>query len=104
PDGRTLAYTAWVDGRLAVLLRSLDSTESHVIPAAVRGAWPFWSPDGKWIGFFADGLMKRVSAAGGPAEIMARNVLGGDASWNRSNDIIFHEWGPDGKHFLFSRI
>src|SRR5205085_4714977 len=55
PDGKTLAYTAWVEGRLAVLLRPLDSNESHVIPAAVGGGWPFWSSDGKWIGFFSDG-------------------------------------------------
>jgi roadblock/LC7 domain-containing protein len=94
PDGKLLAYTAWVEGRTAILLRSLDSTDSQLIPAAAGGAWPFWSPDGKWIGFFAEGVMKRVPAAGGPAEVISGNVRGGGASWSRSGEILFHEWGP----------
>lgn len=92
PDGKRLAYSAWVEGRESILVRPLDRNESRVI--ATGGAWPFWSSDSKWIGFFAEGTMKRMPADGGPAETISSNVRGGGGSWSSSGDILFHEWGP----------
>src|SRR5205085_4539065 len=62
--------------------------------AGSDGAWsPFWSPDGKWIGFFSEGKMRKVVAAGGPVQAIC-DARGGSASWSGDGRIVFSEWGP----------
>ncbi|MGD1094840.1 MAG: serine/threonine-protein kinase, partial [Bryobacteraceae bacterium] len=70
-DGRTLVISAVpVSGRGQLFLRSLDSAELRPLSNTVFGRTPFWSTDGRSIGFFADGKLKIVSASGGPAQTL----------------------------------
>ena len=54
-----------------------------------EGAFPFWSPDSRSVGFFADGKLKTVPIAGGPPTVLADAPLGHGGSWNRENVILF---------------
>ena len=55
PDGTQVVATGVVDGRSQLLLRGLDSATSRPLPGTVGGMYPFWSPDGRSLGFFVDG-------------------------------------------------
>jgi serine/threonine protein kinase/Tol biopolymer transport system component len=90
PDGRSvvLAY----EGGYGV--RSLDSGEIRLLPSLITGALnartPFWSPDSRTLAFFSDGKLKRVAAAGGPAETLCEDVgFGGGGTWGRAGVIVF---------------
>jgi len=78
-----------VDVGLQLWLHSLDSSDARPIPGAAGGVWPFWSPDGSTIGFFANGKLKKVDAAGGPVVVLgdAGDARGG--SWRADGTIIF---------------
>jgi serine/threonine protein kinase len=94
PDGRLLAFTS--NGQLWI--RSFDSLESHALPGTEGAYAPFWSPDGEKVGFFADGNLKKVAAAGGPAQILAPAPQGVGGTWNRKDVILF---GPSVPSSLF---
>jgi Tol biopolymer transport system component len=92
PDGTMLAFTATdADGVTRLYLRHLDQGESVALSGTESAAYPFWSPDNRFIGFFeADGKkLKKIAVAGGPPVTLctADNVKGG--SWNERGDIIF---------------
>ena len=71
PDGRALVFVgAQRNDRPMLWLRSMDE-EPRLIAGSDGASYPFWSPDNKWIGFFADGKIKKVLAAGGPAQDIA---------------------------------
>ena len=53
------------------------------------GTFPFWSPDSRSIGFFADGKLKTVAIAGGPPIVLCDAPRGSGGSWNRDNVILF---------------
>jgi serine/threonine protein kinase/Tol biopolymer transport system component len=90
PDGRRLVFSAnREDGRRALFLRSFSEIEPKLIPETDDAMYPFWSPDGKSIGFFADGKLKKISAAGGPAQIICDAASGRGASWGEEGTILF---------------
>ena len=89
PDGRTVAIVAAVDGKRQLWLRELDTLEAQPLPFTEDAAYPFWSPDGRYIGFFAQGQMKKVAASGGPAESLCPVPDGRGGSWNRDGVIVF---------------
>jgi len=94
PDGRHLVMPATGDdGRTLLWVRELDSLDIRELPGT-EGASPmvppFWSPDSRFIGFFADNRLKKISVAGGPAQTLCPadgSIAGG--SWNRDGVIIF---------------
>ncbi len=99
PDGTAVAFCArsqrdhdsiWVQSLGGLTARKLEGTDD--------AAFPFWSPDGKFVGFFADGHLKKVPAAGGPVTILADapNPRGG--AWNQDNVIIYE---PDYRDSLW---
>jgi Tol biopolymer transport system component len=73
----------------SIWVRVLASPETREVIDTNGAYYPFWSPDGREIGFFADGKLKRVSADGGPVQVIcdAPDARGG--SWNSSGTIIF---------------
>ncbi|SPE30976.1 Serine/threonine protein kinase [Candidatus Sulfopaludibacter sp. SbA6] len=90
PDGRRLAFPATSSpGKSAIWVRSLDALTAQPLAGSEGGTFPFWSPDGKSLGFFADDKLKRIDASGGPPLTLcaARNGLGG--TWNREGTIVF---------------
>jgi eukaryotic-like serine/threonine-protein kinase len=89
PDGRTVAFVASVDGVSRLWVRSLASAVPHPLEGTEGGAFPFWSPDGRSIGFFADGSLKRIEVAGGAPQTLAKAANGRGGDWNDEGTILF---------------
>jgi serine/threonine-protein kinase len=89
PDGRLLAYVVAQGERTALALRPMDALAATVIPGTEGAHSPFFSPDSRWLAFFADGLLKRVPVAGGPSVTIcgAEGAFGG--SWGADDTITF---------------
>jgi Tol biopolymer transport system component len=90
PDGRHLAFIASsADGRPRLWIRSFDAITARVLAGTEGAARPFWSPDGRSIGFFAGAKLKTIAATGGPVQVLCdvRSPRGG--TWNQSGTIIF---------------
>ena len=90
PDGRRLAY-ATVDaaGTQQLWVRPLDSVAAQPLPGTEGAAFPFWSPDSRFIGFFAQGKLKTVDASGGPPSTVCDASEGQGGTWNRDGVIVF---------------
>src|SRR5262249_8852208 len=68
PDGKRFAYFSRSDGQSPLMVRLLASAKSTLLSGAdVNAAGPFFSPDGRWIGFFAGSKLKKISVEGGAA-------------------------------------
>ena len=96
PDGSAIAFLADTVGPTfsaksppSLWIRQLDRAEPRLLPATQGAAEPFWSPDGKSVGFFADGKLKRIAVAGGPPQTICDAPLAWGATWNRDGVIIF---------------
>jgi serine/threonine-protein kinase len=90
PDGRVLAWTACdADGACALYRRPIDQLESTRLAGSEDALQPFFSPDGRWIGFFAGGKLKKISTGGGSAVILADATSPGGASWGPNGQIVF---------------
>jgi eukaryotic-like serine/threonine-protein kinase len=70
PDGRWLAFTAATGGKDQLWLRALDSITTSVLPGTEGAAFPFWSPESRFIGFFAAGKLKKIAVSGGPVQTL----------------------------------
>jgi len=92
PDGTKLAFTA-VDeeGVTRLYLRHLDKGESVSLSGTEGAAYPFWSFDGKFIGYFepGDSKLKKVAVGGGPPVTLCAAENGKGGSWNSQGEIIF---------------
>ena len=89
PNGRQLAFAAQdANGRPMLWLRSLDSATPRLLRGTENGAQPFWSPDGRFIAFVADGKLKRIDVTGGPPETILEPAAGAGA-WSADGTIVF---------------
>ncbi|MGH9315596.1 MAG: protein kinase domain-containing protein [Thermoanaerobaculia bacterium] len=89
PDGTRLVFSALnPEGRSLLWVRSLDSTSTQPLPGTEKAVLPFWSPDSRTIGFFADAKLKRIEASGGPALTLC-DADGVGGTWNRDGIILF---------------
>jgi len=89
PDGRRFVVVLAKDQKSKLYLRSLDSTEFQALDGTEGARSPFWSPDGRFIGFFADGKLKTIAASGGPATVLCSETgLGAGGAWNRDGVIV----------------
>jgi Tol biopolymer transport system component len=91
PDGRMLAFSAQgADGIQILYVRAMDSLTAQPLASTAGAGMPFWSPDSRSIGFFADGKLKRIEASGGPALTLCEvGVVGRGGTWNREGVIVF---------------
>ncbi len=85
PDGSKIVIRA--GGKL--YLRSIDSYEITEIPGTSEAGSPFFSPDGQWVGFFADGKLKKVPLVGGTAIALADVPDNRGGTWGSDGTIIF---------------
>jgi DNA-binding winged helix-turn-helix (wHTH) protein/Tol biopolymer transport system component len=98
PDGRYLAFTARDDalGRTALWLRSLQSSALERLAGTEDASKPFWSPDSRRIGFFANGKLMTVDVAGGDLRTVAAvDVVVAGGTWGPDDTILFSLW-PSG--------
>ena len=94
PDGSIMIYAAERDNEFHLFLRHRKTGEVHEIAGTTGGGVPFFSPDGEWIAFTAQGKLKKLPVAGGaPVTICdAPDFRGG--SWGPDGTIVFSPgWG-----------
>ena len=89
PDGSQVVFAAVSEGSSQLWLRRMDSIEPRPLHGTEDGFYPFWSPDSAWIGFFANGKLKRVPVNGGPPQTLASAPLGCGGTWNADRMILF---------------
>jgi serine/threonine protein kinase/Tol biopolymer transport system component len=89
PDGRYVVIAAGVNGKQQLWLRALDALQPQPMAFTEGATYPFWSPDSHYIGFFAQGKLKKVSVSGGASQSLCDvpNTHGG--SWSRDDVLIF---------------
>jgi Tol biopolymer transport system component len=99
PDGRVFTYVAYRPGQNPQLwVRRLDEPFARALPGTDDASFPFWSPDSRFIAFFAQGKLKKIDASGGPPLTICDAAAGEGGTWNRDNVIVF---APDGGSGLF---
>ena len=90
PDGRCVIFVASApDRRQGLWIRRLDSLAAEPLPGTDGAAYPFWSPDGEFVAFFAQQKLKKIAVAGGPVQTLADAVLPRGGTWNRAGTILF---------------
>ena len=88
PDGSKLAFLTGDPSETKLWVRDVTTGALQQIEVE-RPSFPFWSPDGKYIGFFSAGKLKKVALAGGPVQILCDAPEGRGASWSPRGVIIF---------------
>ena len=89
PDGMRIAVLGQdATGRRRLSARRLDATEFAPLAGTEEAMYPFFSPDGEWIGFFAEGKLKKVSAQGGSVSTLCDAPEPRGASWGDDGNII----------------
>ena len=95
PDGRRLVFVAFRNGQTQLFLRSLDGDSTQPLSGTEAANLPFWSPDGRSVGFFALQELKRIDIDGGLVQTVARARPGPGATWGPEGLILFGDpMGP----------
>ena len=89
PDGKYVVIATRTNGRSQLWLRPLDSLQSHSLPTTEGATYPFWSPDSRYIGFFAYGKLKKIAVSGGPSQSLCDASAGGGGTWSRDDVILY---------------
>jgi Tol biopolymer transport system component len=87
PDGHTLAFLANVKGKLMIWLRPLESPAAQPLPRTEDASRPIWSPDSRYIAFFAQGQVKKIAVAGGPPITICTDA-GRDLAWSAEDMML----------------
>ncbi len=90
PDGRRLVFgAATSDGRRRLWVRPMHAASAQPLEGTEEATFPFWSPDSKYVAFFAQGKLKKIDAAGGPAQTVCNAADGRGGSWGEQGVIVF---------------
>ncbi|HUQ49278.1 MAG TPA: protein kinase [Terriglobales bacterium] len=90
PDGTKVVFVGIsADQRRALWVRPLGSLSAQQLAGTGTAIYPFWSPDSRQIGFFADSKLKKIDAAGGPVITLADAQQGRGGAWGKDGTIIF---------------
>ena len=89
PDGHYLAVAPSLDDRSPLWLRPVDSSAGRILPGTEGATFPFWSPDGKSIGFFAERKLKRIDIDGEAVTIISDAVVPRGGMWRPDGAIVF---------------
>ena len=90
PDGQQVAFVAQrPDGARQLWLREFDALEARPLAGTEEATRPFWSPDSRFLGFFAGGKLKKTAVSGGSPQTLCDAPSGRGGSWNRDGVILF---------------
>ncbi len=95
PDGRRMVFSATQGDRQQLYLRRLDQLTATPMPGTNGASDPFVSPDGRWVGFWSGGGLKKVPIDGGPATAICETDRMFGASWGAA-DMIVYSRGTEG--------
>jgi eukaryotic-like serine/threonine-protein kinase len=95
PDGRRIAFSAGLpNARGRLWVRPFEASEAQPLPETEGGSGPFWSPDSRFVGFFADGKLKKIDVTGGTPQTLCDAPSGRAGAWSREGVILFTTDGP----------
>jgi eukaryotic-like serine/threonine-protein kinase len=89
PQGDKIAFVAHASETKMLWVRPLSSDSAQALQGTTGAAHPFWSPDGRYIGFFANGKLAKIAAAGGPVAVIADAPNSRGGSWGTTDVIVF---------------
>jgi DNA-binding winged helix-turn-helix (wHTH) protein len=89
PDGLLIAAAACRSGECGIYLRPLSQAEPTLVAGTSGGASPFFSPDGTWLGYFANGRLQKIALGGGSPVVLAEAPEPLGATWLRDGQIVF---------------
>jgi Tol biopolymer transport system component len=95
PDGQQVAFlaakrgTSFAPGGGSLYLLRLSTGESAPVAGGQGALFPFWSPDGKYLGFFSEGKLKKIPVTGGTVQVLCDAPDGRGGSWNEQGTIVF---------------
>ncbi len=88
PDGRVVVFVA-ISGGPTLWIRRLDSLTPRELPGTSGAAFPFWAPDGRSVGFFAEGKLKKIDVSGGPPVVITAASTPRGGTWGPDGTIVF---------------
>lgn len=88
PDGDQVAYAVTENGVTQLYVRPMNSFEARPLSGTTNATSPFFSPDGRWLAFLADGKLKKVATTGGTVETLCDIPGFRGASWGLEETII----------------
>jgi serine/threonine protein kinase/Tol biopolymer transport system component len=98
PDEQTLAIVAYSAqaNNYVLWTHEVGGRQTSSLAGTQGASYPFWSPDGKFIGFFADGKLKKVGVSEGRVQVLCDAPNGRGGAWNRDGVIVFTPGGLGG--------
>jgi Tol biopolymer transport system component len=84
-----LTFVAAGDAQRSLAVRELASGDTKGLAGTDGAAFPFWSPDGRWLAFFAEGRLKKIEATGGPVQVVCDAHAGRGGTWGPDGTIVF---------------
>jgi Tol biopolymer transport system component len=95
PDGKSVVLAGQIDDKYQLWIRRLDHPEFTPLIGTDQARVPFWSADSRSIGFFADGKLKTMSAAGGPTRVLCdSSAPSRGGTWNQDGTILYAPSAP----------
>jgi len=89
PDGTSIAFSAvGADSKLSLWVRPMGLMDAHMVPGTEGAIFPFWSPDSRSLGFFAEGKLKTIDLSGGSAVAICNAPFGRGGSWGPAGVIL----------------
>jgi serine/threonine protein kinase len=89
PDGKKMVFVGSDRGRSQLFVRFLDSVDVKALAGTENASFPFWSPNSRSVGFFAESKLKRIDVLGGSVQVLAFAAIGLGGTWNRNDVILF---------------
>jgi eukaryotic-like serine/threonine-protein kinase len=90
PEGSRVAFAAVApNGRTALWFWKLEAPAAVELAGTEDASAPFWKADGRWIGFYSEGKLKKIDPSGGPPQTIAQLPGFVSGAWNRAGDIVF---------------
>jgi Tol biopolymer transport system component len=94
PDGKAVVFTGSADdGTSRLYARALDEVVPHMLTGSEGASQPFFSPDGRWIGFWSGGRLQKLPAEGGLPHALTTTPEFVGATWTRQNVIVYSDAG-----------